>query len=149
MLESSDSKYLNTDRQLCTSKKYVNFGVHSNKSLIQNKVNVQYSEALQTNYDRLHLRLSDKGLNFGHLNIQGICGRDMSKFYEIKAILGRNTNLHILGLSETKLKYHKSSSIFHVEGFQAPFRTIVLMAVGESWYTLEAVLMQNVGKIWR
>ena len=46
----------------------------------------------------------------------------MSKFYEIKAILGRNTDLHILGLSETKPKDHKSSSIFHVEGFQAPFR---------------------------
>ena len=72
---------------------------------------------MQTNYDHLHLRLSDKGLNFGHLNIQGICGRDMSKFYETKAILGRNTNLHILGLSETKLKDHKPSS-----SFQAPFR---------------------------
>ena len=52
----------------------------------------------------LQLCLSDKGLNFGHLNIQGICGRDMSKFSEIKAILNVNKNLHILGLSETKLK---------------------------------------------
>ena len=70
----------------------------------------------------MHLDLSDKGLNFGHLNIQGICGRDMSKFSEIKAILNINKNLHILGLSETKLKDHKITSMFHVDGYQTPFR---------------------------
>ena len=71
MLNFCATVYLNTNRQLCTSKKNVNFEVHSNTSLIQNKVKVQYSEALTTNFDHLHLRLSDKGLNFDHLRSQG------------------------------------------------------------------------------
>ena len=84
----------------------------------------------------MHLDLSDKGLNFGHLNIQGICGRDMSKFSEIKAILNINKNLHILGLSETKLKDHKTTSMFHVDGYQTPFRKDNdSNGGGGSWYT--------------
>ena len=58
---------------------------------------VPRAEASQIRKNDLHLDLSDKGLNFGHLNIQGICGRDMSKFSEIKAILNINKNLHIFG----------------------------------------------------
>ena len=83
---------------------------------------VPRAEASQIRKNDLHLDLSDKGLNFGHLNIQGICGRDMSKFSEIKAILNINKTLHMLGLSETKLKDHKITSMFHVEGYQTPFR---------------------------
>ena len=60
----------------------------------------------------LHLALPNKGLNFGHWNIQGICGKDMCKFSEVKTILTVNKNLHILGLSETKLKEHKLTSMF-------------------------------------
>ena len=56
------------------------------------------------------------------MNIQGICGREMFKFSEIKAILSCNKNLHILGLSETKLKDHKLNSMFQIEGFQDPYR---------------------------
>ena len=83
---------------------------------------VPRAEASQIRKNDLHLDLSDEGLNFGHLNIQGICGMDMFKFSEIKAILNINKNLHILGLSETKLKDHKITSMFHVEGYQTPFR---------------------------
>ena len=74
------------------------------------------ADTLQIKNNDLQLCLYDKGLNFGHLNIQGICARDMSKFSEIKAILNVNENLHILGLSETKLKDHKITGMFHVEG---------------------------------
>ena len=35
----------------------------------------------------LSLDLSDKGLNFGPLNIQGICGKNMSKFLEFKVMM--------------------------------------------------------------
>ena len=31
-------------------------------------------------------------------------------------------NLHIFGLSETKLKDHKSTDVFKINGFQTPFR---------------------------
>lgn len=96
---------------------------------------VSHVEALKTkNYD-FQLGLFTKGLNFGHLNIQGICGRDMSKFSEIEDILKANQNLHVLGLSKTKLKDHKPTSMFHVEGFQRLERIMTPMAVGESWYT--------------
>lgn len=70
----------------------------------------------------LELGLPDKGLNIGHLNVQGMCGKDLCKFSEIKAILTVNKHLHIMGLSETKLKGHKLSKLFHVEGYQPPFR---------------------------
>ena len=62
-----------------------------------------FHEAL---YNKIYIQLglSEKGLNLIHLNIQGICGRDMSKFSEIEAILNANKNLSIFGLSETKLK---------------------------------------------
>ena len=65
----------------------------------------------------LSLDLSDKGLNFGHLNIQGICGKNMCKFLELKAMMlnSQNSNLHIFGVSETKLKDHKPSSAFHID----------------------------------
>ena len=36
--------------------------------------------------------------------------------------LPENNNLHILGLSETKLKSHKTTGIFKINGFQTPFR---------------------------
>ena len=65
-----------------------------------------------------------KGLNFGHLNIQGLCGKNMCKFSEIKAILTspENRSLHIFGISETKLKSHKLSSCFNIDEFQDSFR---------------------------
>lgn len=68
--------------------------------------------------------LKAKGLNFGHLNVQGICGKNMCKFSEIKALLTapENSSLHIFGISETKLKPHKMSTCFTIDGFQTPFR---------------------------
>ena len=46
----------------------------------------------------------------------------MCKFSEIKAILTINKNVHILGLSETKLKVPKLTSMFQVEDYQSLFR---------------------------
>ena len=70
------------------------------------------------------INLNNKGINIGHLNVQGICGDKMSKFSEITSILTDPTNsgLHIFGLSETKLKEHKLSDVFKIPGFQLPFR---------------------------
>ena len=68
--------------------------------------------------------LSSRGINIDHLNIRGICGRKLGKFSELKVLLTlpENNNLHILGLSETKLKDHKSTDVFKISGFQTPFR---------------------------
>lgn len=76
------------------------------------------------NHNSLSFELPEKGFNFGHLNIQGICGRDMTKFDELKCLLRdqANRNLHILGISETKLKDNKMTNAFKIDGFQKPFR---------------------------
>ena len=68
--------------------------------------------------------LNSRGMNIGHLNIQGICGEKLGKFSELKVLLTlpENNNLHILGLSETMLKDHKSTNVFKISGFQTPFR---------------------------
>ena len=68
--------------------------------------------------------MSSRGLNIGHLNIQGICGENLNKFLELKVLLTllENNHLHILGLSVTKLKSHKTTDIFKINGFQTPLR---------------------------
>ena len=72
----------------------------------------------------------------------------MCKFSEIKAILTVNKNVHILGLSETKLKEYKLTSMFQVEDYQSPFRkNNYSNGGGGSWYTLEMILMLNVENI--
>ena len=65
-----------------------------------------------------------KSFKVGHLNIQGISGKNMYKFSEIKAILTshENSSLHMFGISETKLKSHILSTCFNIDGFQALFR---------------------------
>ena len=85
---------------------------------------VSFNNGGNVQSDDLSFNLTSKGLNFGHLNIQGICGKNMCKFAEIKAVLTspENSSLHIFGISETKLKSHKLSSCFNVDGFQEPFR---------------------------
>ena len=59
-----------------------------------------------SNQNTRSLNLISKGINIGHLNVQGICGDKMSIFSEISAILTapENNKLHIFGMSETKLK---------------------------------------------
>ncbi len=62
--------------------------------------------ANQIDSDDGNLKLNSKGVNIGYLNIQGICARNLTKFDEVKLMLTspNNTNLHIFGISETKLK---------------------------------------------
>ena len=72
----------------------------------------------------VNLNLKKKGINIGFLNVQGICGKDMSKFSEINLMLtsSENKNLHVFGMCESKLKEHKLSSAFKISGFHTPFR---------------------------
>ena len=58
------------------------------------------------------------------INIQGICGQNMSKYSELKLMLTaeENRNLHIFGLSETKLKSYKPTNAFLIDGFQKPYQ---------------------------
>jgi hypothetical protein len=64
------------------------------------------------------MNLLSKGLNIGHLNVQGLT----SKLDEIKLLLQNNNNIHIFGISETKLQSDHITEFYHVEGFQTPYR---------------------------
>ena len=48
----------------------------------------------------------------------------MTKFSQLKTMLESPVNnaLHLFGLSETKLKEHKITTFFSINGFQMPFR---------------------------
>ena len=74
----------------------------------------------QMNQCAVDLKLCNKGMNIGFLNVQGLC----SKFSEIQVMLTskQNANLHIFSLRETKLNSTKLSNNFKVHGFQIPFR---------------------------
>ena len=81
--------------------------VSLNSSNNQHQADKSYSPS-DSNQNTCSLNLNSKGINNGHLNVQGICGDKMSKFSEISAILAtpENNKLHIFGMSETKLKIH-------------------------------------------
>ena len=70
------------------------------------------------------MNLKKKGTNFGFINIQGICGNELSKFSDINLMLTleTNKNLQMFCFCETKLKEHKISSAFTITGFHKPFR---------------------------
>ena len=68
----------------------------------------------------VNLNLKRKGINIVFLNIQGLCGKEMCKFSEVKSMLTsvENKKLHVFAMCETKLKQHKLSSAFHIDGFR-------------------------------
>ena len=85
---------------------------------------VQSNSKSHKQSDTLSLNLMSKGLNFDHLNVQGISGKDMSKFSEIKAKLTspENSSFIFFCISGTKPKPDNLSTCFNIDGFQAPFR---------------------------
>ena len=75
------------------------------------------SDQVNCNY-LLDLGLKCKGFRIGHLNIQGIS----NKIDQVRLLLESDKNqIHVLGLSETKLNSVHPDSVLGVTGFQ-PFR---------------------------
>ena len=67
----------------------------------------------------LDLGLKNKGFRMGHLNIQGIS----NKIDQVNLLLGsENNQIHVLGLSESKLNTNHPDSAFEINGYQKPFR---------------------------
>ena len=63
----------------------------------------------------LNLKLTTKGFRIGHINIQGI----QNKFDQIGLMLNNSKNdIHIFGLSETKLKHYHPDNYFFVNNYQ-------------------------------
>ena len=112
-----------------------------NKTSKRSLANLNFPSVIRdkSQSDSVTFNLVPKGLNFGHLNIQGICGKNMCKFSEIEAILTapENRSLHIFGISETKLKSHKLSSCFNIEGKNLFAKIMMVMAVEVSLYMSE------------
>ena len=70
-------------------------------------------------HNALNLGLKDKGFRIGHPNIQGLT----NKIDQLKLLLQFKNNLiHILGISETKLTQNHPDALFHIDGYQKPFR---------------------------
>ena len=70
------------------------------------------NESSMSAQSMLNLGLSRKGFKMGHLNIQGI----QNKTDQIDVLLNSSqNNIHILGLSETKLNSNHMNSIFEVK----------------------------------
>ena len=77
------------------------------------------SQDQSTSHNALHLGLKAKGFRIGHLNIQGLT----NKIDQLKLLLQFQNNLiHILGISETKLTLNHPYALFHIDGYQKPFR---------------------------
>ena len=104
------------------------FNVNQKSDMCENKSNTEeqlhqsnnassQSSNLETT---VNLKVMKKGINIGFLNVKGICGKEMSKFAEINLMLNsqENKKLHVFGICETKLKEHKMSSSFNINGFQ-------------------------------
>ena len=67
----------------------------------------------------LDLGLNCKGFRMGHMNIQGIS----NKIDQVRMLLDSSKNdVHIFGLSETKLHAVHPDSAFMIDGYQKPFR---------------------------
>ena len=67
----------------------------------------------------LDLGLNCKGFRMGHINIQGIG----NKIDQVRMQLESSKNdIHVFGLSETKLHAAHPDSAFMIDGFQKPFR---------------------------
>ena len=81
--------------------------------------NTESSFDLNDACSTVNLGITGKGMRIGHLNIQGLS----SKIDQVKLMLtSENNSIHILGLSESKLKECHLESVFCIEGFQKPIR---------------------------
>ena len=81
-------------------------------------MNVTVSDQFGTN-QLLDLELKCKGFRMGHMNIQGLS----NKMDQVRLLLQSDKNeVHVLGLSETKLNAIHPDTVFEINGFQKPFR---------------------------
>ena len=104
-LESSraDSTFINSIQTEIDS-----FNLHDN-------VNVHAIENSSMTAQPLNLNLTAKGFKIVHLNIQGI----QNKFDQVQLMLNNSNNdIHVFGLSETKLKDFHPDSSFKIENYQ-------------------------------
>ena len=99
----SDSTFANS-----TQTEFESLNLHEN-------VNVHAYDNSSMTAQPLNLNLTAKGFKIGHLNIQGL----QNKFDQVQLMLNNSNNdIHIFGLSETKLKDFHPDSSFKIENYQ-------------------------------
>ena len=98
---SEDSKIINEQSSghcvKATRRKHTLNSSFVGQQVINNNISSNVNDQLQSvndiisshssNSDFLNFELTAKGLNFAHLNVQGLCGQNMSKFSQLKTML--------------------------------------------------------------
>ena len=77
---------------------------------------IQPSGNIGNHSDGLKFDLTTKCFDFAHLNVQGLCGQNMSKFSQLQAMSKSPVN------SETQRKCHTRTNLFYIDGLKGPFR---------------------------
>ena len=148
MTENSDDDYnINVHNiQTCSSTELRN-DVHlsenvnssvinlNNKLLRDTNLNLNPSQNITnkkktfSNVNNLNLGLKRKGMNIGHLNLQGINSKE--KISELSLMLNsKDNNIHVLGISETKLNSDTFTYSLEISGYKTPFRKDHLLRNG-------------------
>lgn len=114
---TSDLYELSTLHDVLSSQ---NVPVQNNNTHDDNlHAHVHCSDSSMSAQNMLNLHLNDKGMKIGHLNIQGIA----NKIDQIRAMLNSNKNdVHILGISESKLNSDHPDKYFQINNFQSFYR---------------------------
>lgn len=97
--------------------------VNNNQTLPQNS-HLKAEHFSSTNKDSISVNFMKKGYDIGHSTVHGLCGNKLSKFSEISLMFTskENEKIPIFDISKTKIKNHKMTRVFRVEGFQTPLR---------------------------
>ncbi|MCG8048691.1 MAG: endonuclease/exonuclease/phosphatase family protein, partial [Candidatus Thiodiazotropha endolucinida] len=104
---------MHSDYDVSNSSSSVSLNINQDDSISNSSYNLNEKSSI------LHLGLAGKGMHIGHLNIQGLS----SKIDELKLMLtSKHNSVHVLGLSESKLKDYHHDNLFYIDGYQKPIR---------------------------
>ena len=112
--ETIDNSTL-TENYMTNYNSISNFETENDNLNLHDNVNVHANVNSSMMAQPMNLNLTTKGLKIGHLNIQGL----QNKFEQIDLLLNNSHNeIHIFGLSETKLKNFHPDSAFTIDNYQ-------------------------------
>ena len=93
--------------------------VSDNSTTLIHDQSVNINHELSSSTHLLDLGLKCKGFRMGHINIQGL----NNKTDQVRLLLESEINqIHIMGISETKLNSVHPETAFTINGFQKPYR---------------------------
>ncbi|MES9881523.1 MAG: reverse transcriptase family protein [Sedimenticola sp.] len=88
-------------------------------NVTDNSVHARSSNSSMRSRNMLNLHLDTKGMKIGHINIQGM----QNKIDQVRVMLNYSRNdVHVLGISESKLSSVHPDNYFHINNFQSLYR---------------------------